>query len=73
MNGQGKDGFAQTGGDIQAAGYTGDTPIGFLMGYRHGIIDHGRDSPLFQQTLKGVTPAVFYLNRILVIDMGRKG
>ena len=36
------------------------------------IIDHGRDSPFFQQALKDIPPAVFYLDRILVIDMSRK-
>jgi hypothetical protein len=52
MNGQGKDGFAQTDGDVQIAGYTGDLTVSFLTVHRQGIIDHGRDSLLFQQMLK---------------------
>ena len=72
MNRQGKDGFAQTGGDVQIAGYTGDMPVSFLMMHWYRIIDHGRDSLFFQQALKDIPPAVFYLDRILVIDMSRK-
>ena len=72
MNRQGKDGFAQTGGDVQITRYTGDMPVSFLMMHWYRIIDHGRDSLFFQQALKDIPPAVFYLDRILVIDMSRK-
>ena len=69
MNRQGKDGFAQTGGDVQIAGYTGDMPVSFLMMHWYRIIDHGRDSLFFQQALKDIPPAVFYLDRILVLSL----
>lgn len=72
MNRQGKDGFAQTGGDVQITRYTGDMPVSFLMMHWYRIIDHGRDSLFFQQALKDIPPAIFYLDRILVIDMSRK-